>query len=67
LKTRAEAALPLEPPPPRKGKTVEAVEKEAFANANSAMERGATGFQIQHLNGVDQVVAIAHFGDDTTD
>ncbi len=43
------------------GKTLEAAEAEAFAGADLAKQRGATGFQIRHLNAVDKVVAIANF------
>jgi hypothetical protein len=45
------------------GHTLEAAEAEAFANAGKAKRRGATGFQIRHINAVDEVVAIANFKD----
>jgi hypothetical protein len=48
------------------GKTLEEVEREAFAQAESAKRQGATGFQIRHLNAVDVVVAIADFNDEQT-
>ncbi|ANP45846.1 hypothetical protein [Candidatus Viadribacter manganicus] len=43
------------------GKTLEAAEEEAFAGADLAKQRGATGFQIRHLNAVDKIVVIADF------
>jgi hypothetical protein len=42
-----------------RGTTLEAAEAEAFAGADLAKQRGATGFQ--NLNAVDKVVAIAEF------
>ncbi len=46
------------------GGDLDAVEREAFANADMAKDRyGATGFQIRHMNAVDKVVAIAEFDD----
>jgi hypothetical protein len=44
-----------------RGKTLEAAEEEAFAGADLAKQRGATGFQIRHLNAVDKIVAIGDF------
>lgn len=46
------------------GSTLAAVEAEAFAKAEQAKAKGATGFQIRHLNAVDKVVAVADFRDD---
>jgi hypothetical protein len=41
---------------------VEGAAAEAFAKAGLAKDLfGATGFQIRHLNAVDEVVAIANF------
>jgi hypothetical protein len=45
------------------GDTLESAEAEAFANAGKAKRRGSTGFQIRHINAVDEVVAIANFKD----
>jgi len=43
------------------GKTLADAEAEAISRADEAQQRGATGFQIRHLNAV--VVAIAEFAD----
>lgn len=46
-----------------KGSTLDDAEAEAYSLANEARAKGATGFQIRHLNAVDVVVAIADFSD----
>ena len=44
------------------GTDLESAEREAFAHAEVARQKfGATGFQIRHLNAVDEVVTIAEF------
>jgi hypothetical protein len=45
------------------GSTLAAAEADALERAEEAREKGATGFQIRHLNAVDVVVAIADFSD----
>ena len=45
--------------------TLADAEAEAFDHADPAKAKGATGFQIRHLNAVDKVVAIANFSDAT--
>lgn len=45
------------------GSDLESVEREAFAEEDFAKTKGATGFQIRHLNAVDEVIAIANFAD----
>jgi hypothetical protein len=49
------------------GATLEAAEAEAFSQEPQARAKGATGFQIRHLNAVDVVVAIADFSDPRPD
>lgn len=44
-------------------KSIQAAELDAMAHADDAKAKGATGFQIRHLNAVDRVVAIADFAD----
>jgi hypothetical protein len=46
-----------------RGSTLDAAEAEAFSQAREARAKGATGFQIRHLNAVDVVVSIADFSD----
>lgn len=46
-----------------KSSILEDAEAEAIEKAGPAKEKGATGFQIRHLNAVDKVVAIADFTD----
>jgi len=46
-----------------KGATLQDAEEDAFDHAPEARAKGATGFQIRHLNAVDVVVAIANFND----
>jgi hypothetical protein len=46
-----------------KASTLEGAETDAVENADAAKARGAHGFQIRHLNAVDEVVAIADFSD----
>ena len=45
--------------------TLDDAEADAEAHAEEAKAKGAQGFQIRHVNAVDQVVAIAEFGDQT--
>ena len=49
-----------------KGSTIEDAAADALARSGEAKEKGATGFQIRHLNAVDVVVAIADFPDSTS-
>jgi len=45
-----------------RSETLDEAAEEAFAKAGVAKSLfGATGFQIRHLNAVDEVVAIANF------
>jgi hypothetical protein len=46
--------------------TLEGVRAEALAHADAARAKGAHGFQIRHLNAIDQVVTIADFNDINT-
>lgn len=48
-----------------KGSTLDDAQTEAFSQAKEARAKGATGFQIRHLNAVDVVVAIGEFSDAT--
>lgn len=45
------------------GSTVEDAAADAVARSEEARAKGATGFQIRHLNAVDVIVAIAEFTD----
>lgn len=49
-----------------KSVTLSAAEADAIAHADEARAKGAHGFQIRHVNAVDQVVAIADFRDVAT-
>lgn len=40
---------------------LDGAEREAFAHAEQARRLGDTGFQIRHVNAVDEVVSIGQF------
>ncbi|UPT61429.1 MAG: hypothetical protein M0D54_13465 [Hyphomonadaceae bacterium JAD_PAG50586_4] len=44
-----------------KASTLDAAQAEALTNAADAKIKGATGYQIRHLNAVDRVVSIENF------
>jgi hypothetical protein len=43
--------------------TLQGAEDDAVDHADAAKAKGARGFQIRHLNAVDEVVTIADFND----
>jgi hypothetical protein len=45
------------------GGDLQSAQSEGLAHAEQARQRGATGFQIRHVNAVDIVVAIVNFED----
>jgi hypothetical protein len=46
-----------------KASTLEDAATDALANSDDAKVKGARGFQIRHVNAVDEVVAITDFKD----
>jgi hypothetical protein len=49
------------------GATLAAAEQDALDRSAPAKAKGATGFQIRHLNAVDKVVSIANFNESDAD